>query len=82
MSCYLNSNQNCKNVQQCFSEKWVLLPFAFLTSRLPPSFFACRKFDSSALPVTVQNLNKETDKARVNTSCQAISYLTCHVTIG
>lgn len=25
---------------------------------------------------------QETDKASVNTSCQAVSYLTCHVTMG
>ncbi len=54
-------------------------PSAFLTIRLPP-FVHCQKF--SAFPVTVQNHAKEPDKASVNTSRQAVSYLTCHVTMG
>lgn len=82
MSCYLNSYHNCKNVQKCFTEKKHPPPFAFLTISPPPVYFAHWKFDSGGLPVAVQNQANDADKASVNTSCQAVSYLTCHVTIG
>lgn len=58
------------------------LPFASQTFKLPPLCFAHWNFDSGALSVTVQIQANETDKATVNTSCRALSYLTCHVTIG
>lgn len=80
MSYYLNSHHDCKNVQQCFTEKRILLPLLSQTISLPHLYSAHWNFNSSEHPKIKKR--KPTACANVTATCRAVSYLTCHVTMG